>query len=183
MKRSTYTVISALILAAGLAWIWVSKAPPGSVSGGGIPAPQTGFQAPDFELTGLAGETYRLTELRGRPLLVNFWASWCVPCRSEMPAMERVFQQYRARGFLILAVNTTNQDRPAAVGAFTTELGLSFPILLDQDGSISDLYQLRALPTSFFIDERGTIKDVVIGGPMSEALLAIRVEQLLGGGG
>ncbi len=97
--------------------------------------------------------------------------------------MERVFQQYRARGFLILAVNTTNQDRPAAVGAFTTELGLSFPILLDQDGSISDLYQLRALPTSFFIDERGTIKDVVIGGPMSEALLAIRVEQLLGGGG
>lgn len=183
MKRSTYTILSVIVLTAGLAWIWASKAPPGSVSGGGIPAPQTGFQAPDFELTSLTGETYRLAELRGRPLLVNFWASWCTPCRSEMPAMERVYQQYREQGFLILAVNATGQDRMTNVGAFVAELGLSFPILLDQDGSITELYRVRALPSSFFIDERGTIKEVIIGGPMAEALLAIRVEQLLGGGG
>lgn len=183
MKAISNITLSVIILTAGLVWIWVSKAPPGSVSSSGIPAPQAGFQAPDFELTSLEGKTYRLSDLRGRPLLVNFWASWCAPCRSEMPAMERVYQQYREQGFLILAVNSTHQDQASKAGAFTAELGLSFPILLDQDGSISGLYRVRALPSSFFIDERGTIKEVVIGGPMAEALLAIRVEQILEGGG
>jgi len=181
MRTTILKPLAIVVLCAGLVWIWVSKAPPGSVSSGGIPAPQTGFQAPDFELVSLDGELFRLSELRGRPALVNFWASWCVPCRSEMPALERVYQKYRDQGFLILAVNATHQDDLDKARAFTAELGLSFPTLLDQSGEVSKLYQVRALPSSFFIDARGVIQDVIIGGPMAEALLAIRVEQLLEG--
>lgn len=93
--------------------------------------------------------------------------------------MEDVYQDYQGQGFVILAVNATNQDsRPEAL-AFAQELGLTFPILFDTTGEVSRLYQLRALPSSFFIDKNGVIQEVVIGGPMADALLRIRVEELL----
>jgi len=81
---------------------------------------------------------------------------------------------------LVLGVNSTNQDNPQAANAFAQQLGLTFPILFDRDGSVSKLYNVRALPSSFFIDADGIIQEVIIGGPMAEALLEIRVEQLLG---
>lgn len=173
-----YRIAAALLLCA--AWIWWSKAPAGSVSTGGIPAPQRGFQAPDFELIDADGVPRRLSDFRGQPVLLNFWASWCSPCKAEMPAMERIYQQYQTQGFVILAVNSTHQDNPANALGFASQLGLTFPILMDTNGDASRLYEVRALPSSFFIAENGRIEEVVIGGPMAEALLKIRVQQLLG---
>ncbi|MBC8503947.1 MAG: TlpA family protein disulfide reductase [Anaerolineales bacterium] len=167
-----------LILLLSAAWIWVSAAPEGSTSAGEIPAPQEGFLAPDFTLETLEGELMTLSELRGSPVLINLWASWCGPCRAEMPAMQRIHEKYGDE-FIILAVNATHQDSPNAAAAFVSELGLTFPILLDHDGSVSTQYQLRSLPTSFFVNRDGIIEEVVIGGPMSEALLQTRIESLL----
>lgn len=166
------------VLVAGAGWIWISRAPPGSTTDGDIPAPQEGFLAPDFSLETSTGETIRLSELRGHPVLLNVWASWCAPCRAEMPALERTYQDHASQGFLILGVNATSQDDPSRAVAFTEALGLTFPILFDYQGQVYRLYQVRALPTSFFIDAQGTIQEVVVGGPMSEALLQIRVQQL-----
>ncbi len=177
--KKYWTFISIAILALGAAWIWVSAAPPGGTTGGEIPAPAEGFLAPDFTLDTLDGTQITLSDLRGQVVLVNFWASWCPPCRTEMPAMERVYQDYAGQGFVILAVNATNQDSVEAARQFVAEQGLTFPILLDSSGSVSALYQMRSLPTSFFIGADGIIDEVVIGGPMSEALLRTRIENLL----
>lgn len=169
----------ALILALSAGWVWVSAAPEGSTTVGEIPAPQVGFLAPDFTLHSLNGETIHLADLRGQPVLINLWASWCPPCRAEMPAMQAVYESYQAQGFVILAVNATHQDTAASAAAFVAKNNLTFPILLDVDGQVSEAYQLRSLPTSFFVDSSGIIQEVVIGGPMAEALLRTRVETLL----
>jgi peroxiredoxin len=176
-----WTVFSVLILLAGAGWTWANRAAPGSTTAGAVPAPRQGFPAPDFSLETAQGQTITLSELRGRPVLINLWASWCVPCRTEMPALERVHRDYRDQGFVLLAVNATYQDSQQAAVDFAREHSLTFPILLDRDGKVSSgQYQLRALPTSFFVDPQGIIQEVVVGGPMSEALLRIRVEQLFG---
>jgi peroxiredoxin len=99
----------------------------------------------------------------------------------EMPAMQQVYDAYKDQGFTIVAVNATFQDSAADAQDFATELGLDFPIVLDVDGETADLYQLRSLPSSFFIDQDGQIREVVVGS-MSESLLRVRVEQLLKGG-
>jgi peroxiredoxin len=168
-----------LILAVSAVWIFLTAAQPGSVSTQGIPAPQEGFFAPDFTLPKLDGESLALSDFRGQPVLINLWASWCGPCRAEMPAMERVYQEYQREGFMVLAVNATNQDSEEDARFFAQQYGLTFPILLDVTGEVSQIYRLRALPTSFFVDPEGIIREVVIGGPMSEALLRTRVERLL----
>ncbi len=111
---------------------------------------------------------------------MNFWATWCPPCRAEMPAMQRVFRDYEDRGLIVLAVNSINQNSLNAVGEFIEQYGLTFPILLDDQGVVANEYQIRSLPTTFFIDSKGVIREIVIGGPMSEALLRSRIENMLG---
>jgi cytochrome c biogenesis protein CcmG/thiol:disulfide interchange protein DsbE len=135
---------------------------------------------PELNLADTRGEMYRLEDYRGKVVLVNFWASWCPPCRSEMPAMQQVYDDFREEGFIVLAVNSTHQDNLGDAISFAQVHKLSFPILLDRDGSAGRSYDVRSLPTSFFIDRDGIIQDVVVGGPMSEALLRIRAQQLLG---
>jgi cytochrome c biogenesis protein CcmG, thiol:disulfide interchange protein DsbE len=174
-----WKLFSILILLGGALWVWASAAAPDAVTAGQIPAPRKGFLAPDFALTDQNGSEYSLSDLRGQAVLVNMWASWCTPCRAEMPAMQTVYQDYHERGFEILAVNTTFQDDPNSALSFANELGLTFPLLWDIDGSTSSLYQIRAMPTSFFVKRDGTIDEVVIGGPMAEALLRVRIERLL----
>ena len=174
--------ISLLVLILGAGWIWVSRDPAGDSTQGELRAPQEGFRAPDFTLETFNGESFTLSELRGSAVLVNFWASWCPPCRSEMPAMQRVYEDFQDQGFIILAVNSTHQDNLGDAVTFAQVRELSFPILLDQDGAAGAAYDVRSLPTSFFIDSQGVIQDVVVGGPMSEALLRIRAEQLLEAG-
>lgn len=171
-----------LVLALGAVWIWLSAVPDGLPAASLAVSPQTGFAAPDFTLATLQGETVTLSELRGSPILLNVWASWCEPCKAEMPAIQRVSQEYQPAGLVVLALNSTIQDNPASVSAFLEEYGLTFPVPLDSDGSITRAYRVQALPTTFFVDARGIIREVVIGGPMSEASLRIRVEKLLQGG-
>ena len=175
-----WPVFSAAVLSLGVLWILASRVPVAATTGGSPPpSPREGFSAPDFALDTLDGEQISLSELRGKVVLVNFWASWCPPCRAEMPAIESVYRSYKGLGLEVLAVNTTNQDDVAAAASFDQELGLRFPIPLDHTGSVSASYNLRGLPSSYFIDQQGIISSVVVGGPMSEALVQSRIEELL----
>jgi len=174
-----FLLTSAVLLILGLGWIGISAGLPGGTDTPGIPAPKAGFLAPDFTLTTLEGEQVTLSDLRGQAVIVNIWASWCQPCRAEMPALQTVYDEYADQGLTLLAVNATSQDSVAAAAGFIDELGLDFPVLLDTDGEVGRLYQVSALPSTFFVLPDGTIQEVVIGGPMAEALLRTRVETLL----
>jgi cytochrome c biogenesis protein CcmG/thiol:disulfide interchange protein DsbE len=178
MQKNQRIILYILMLVTGASWIILSantiNAAPGNTS-----APQAGFAAPDFTLKTPTGETYKLSELRGQAVLLNLWATWCPPCRAEMPTIEKMYQEYKGRGFTVLAINMTYQDDPIKVMPFTLEYGLTFPILLEETGDVASVYQLRSLPSSYFVNRAGIIQEVVIGGPMSEALLRTRIEQIL----
>ena len=96
-----------------------------------------------------------------------------------MPTIEKVYQEYKDQGLVVLGVNSTIQDEPPQIVPFINEYNITFPILLDVNGEVSDLYELRSLPTSFFIGRDGVIKEVVVGGPMSEALLRTNIEEII----
>jgi peroxiredoxin len=168
-----------LAVAVSVFWIWLSFVPASATTGGLIPSPREGFLAPDFTLDTLDGSQITLSDLRGKVVVVNLWTSWCPPCRAEMPAIENVYQANKEQGLEVLAVNSTFQDSEANAAAFVQEMGLTFPILLDRDGGVSNRYQLRALPTTYFIDRQGVIRSVVPGGPMSESLIQSKVADLL----
>ena len=172
-------IIYGFFLTAGLFWIWFSAVPANAISTKPNPAPQSGFLAPDFTLKTFNGESISLSALRGKVILVNIWASWCPPCRTEMPAIERAYQVYKGKGLIVLAIDSTFQDTLAQAQTFVTENNLSFPILIDDYGLTTRLYRVQALPTSIFIGRDGIIRDVIIGGPMAEALIFSRVEKLL----
>ncbi len=178
-NRLRWTVFSALLLLAGSAWTIASRVPAAATTGGLIPSPRQGFLAPDFTLDQLDGEPITFSDLRGKAVVLNLWASWCPPCQAEMPALQAAYQQDGGRGLVVLAVNTTFQDREADAAAFVENHGLTFPVALDRDGSTSRRYLLRALPSTFFIDPDGVITRVVIGGPMSEATIRSAVAELL----
>lgn len=142
--------------------------------------PQKGFQAPDFQLNDLDGNSYQLNELIGKAVVINVWASWCKPCQAEMPALQNIYEKYKNDNIEFLAVNNTRQDSLSSVRKFVSDYNLTFPILLDYEGKVSSSYQIGALPTTFFIDPNGIIQEIIIGGPMSEALLDIRVNRIIG---
>lgn len=174
-RRLAFTIILTL----GLVWIFLSADKNAASFAGTTAAPHQGFLAPDFSLPTTSGETIRLSDLRGQAVLVNLWATWCPPCRAEMPAIEKVHNEYKDDGLVVLAINMTYQDTASAVMPFVQEHGLTFPILLDESAVVGRAYQLRSLPSSFFITREGIINEVVIGGPMAEALLRTRVEAIL----
>lgn len=180
--RRNWTAFSIIVLVVGLGWMVFTPPLPGTTTGGQIPAPGEGFLAPDFALQDSQGQTVRLSDLRGQPVMVNFWASWCAPCKAEMPAMQEVYDAYADQGFTILAVNTTFQDDRANADAFAAERGLTFPLLYDLDGAVSSQYQVRSMPSTFFVGADGTIRKVVYGGPMAEAMLRAEIERLLAEG-
>ena len=177
MNRTQRIILYTLVLIAGAAWI-VLSAQSGEADTTG-PAPQTGFLAPDFTLYTAKGESFTLSELKGQAVLVNVWATWCPPCEAEMPAIEKMYNEYKAQGFVVLAVNSTFQDNPLDIAPFIESRNLTFPILLDETSDVSRAYQVRSLPSSYFINRQGIISEVVIGGPMSEALLRTRIEEAL----
>jgi cytochrome c biogenesis protein CcmG, thiol:disulfide interchange protein DsbE len=179
MTQSQRIIFYILILIAGASWIALSAETTNASLSGNAPAPQVGFPAPDITLKTPDGETYVLADLKGQAVLVNLWATWCPPCRAEMPAIQKMYEEYKDQGFIVLAVNMTYQDNPLAVVPFAEEYGLTFPILLDETTDTSRAYQVRSLPSSYFINRYGIITEVVIGGPMSEALLRTRIENAL----
>ncbi len=130
-----------------------SETAAGSASSGALPEP--GDIAPGFTLTDVDGNEVTLAQFRGRPVMLNFWATWCAPCRLEMPEMEQAQQDYAADGLAILAIN---QEEPAErVMSFMDELGLTFTAPLDEDGDVSAQYGAFFLPSSVFINAEGEI--------------------------
>jgi len=167
-----------LVLLLGSAWIALSV-PQGSTSGGLIPSPRTGFLAPGFQLETLDRKPIDLEELRGQVVVINLWASWCPPCRAEMPALQHVYEDLMDQGLVVLGVNMTAQDTESRAAEFVQEFGLTFPILLDRSGLVGKLYQSRALPTTFFVGRDAVIREVVVGGPLNEVTLRANVQPLL----
>jgi cytochrome c biogenesis protein CcmG/thiol:disulfide interchange protein DsbE len=170
-----------LLLVAGIVWIALSRVPgeEALARGDRPPAPQVGFAAPDFTLETRDGGAIRLSDLRGQVVVLNFWATWCPPCRAEMPALQQVYAKYRDQGFAVLAVDVAEGE--AQVTPFADQQGLTFPILLDRDGSVSNLYQVRAMPSTYFVDRSGVIRQVTLGGPMTAAFIESQVTGLLAG--
>jgi peroxiredoxin len=121
-----------------------------------------GKPAPDFSLTDLAGRTVRLANLRGRIVFVNVWASWCEPCRQEMPAMQVLYQRLAGPDFEMLAVNA-DQGPSEEVTRFVETMGLTFPVLRDPDLLIAQRYQVTGYPETFVIDRNGTVVEHAIG--------------------
>ncbi len=124
-------------------------------------APVVGAVAPDFTLVNLEGKNVSLSDFQGQPVMINLWATWCGPCRIEMPTIQSRFEKYRDEGFIVLAVNF--DERKADVQAFGDEFGLTFQILLDPGAKVQKLYRTRSYPTSFFVDRKGVIQVQHIG--------------------
>jgi peroxiredoxin len=119
--------------------------------------PEVGYLAPDFSLPSLGGQTVRLSDLRGKAVLLNFWATWCAPCRLEMPTMDKAYQEYKSRGLEILAVSL-DAGSNSVVKHFMQELKLDFPVLLDPDMEVLRLYRMVGIPASFLIDKQGIVR-------------------------
>lgn len=178
-RPNRITVFTGLLVL-GVIWTFVSRIPVNNPPGtGSPPSPREGFSAPDFNAELLDGSRITLSELRGQAVVLNVWATWCPPCRSEMPALEKVYNDFKARGVVLIGLNLTSQDSEKAVIDFVQEYGLSFPVALDRDGSVQKKYKISGYPTTFFIDADGIIRSVVVGGPMSAALIQSKVEDLL----
>ena len=114
--------------------------------------------APDFTLHAMGGPNLRLKEQRGRVVMVNFWATWCAPCRQEMPHLNRLYEKYRGAGFVLLGVNVDDDTSKAAEVA--AKLGVTFPVLLDTEKSVSKLYDLSTMPSTVIIDRDGKVRYV-----------------------
>ncbi|MCS7221446.1 MAG: TlpA disulfide reductase family protein [Anaerolineae bacterium] len=179
MRRSRWLrpTLLAAVAALGLAWIQMSRVP----SSGPASAPPTearvGFTAPDFTLPQVDGQMLSLRELRGQVVILNFWATWCAPCRAEMPALDRVYRDRHKDGVAVVGVNQL--EAAIQVQRYLGQLSLSFPIALDERGKVGRIYRVHALPTTYFVDRQGIIRDMVIGGPMSEATLQSKIAALL----
>ena len=125
------------------------------------PLPQP-MAAPEFTLQGEDGKTHRLTDYRGKVVVLNFWATWCPPCRYEMPSMERAHQKVQGEDIVLLAVNVGESEDQ--VFEFTGQYPVSFPLLLDTDGAVIKKYPVIGLPTTFVIDPRGVVTHRAVGG-------------------
>ncbi len=169
MELKRWNLLLFVLLLVGLAWIWVNRVPGDATnaSAGLPPAPAVGHPAPDFSLTTLSGEPFTLSGLRGTPVVLNFWATWCPPCRAELPELQAASERLAGQ---VAIIGVNQAEAPAEVKAFVTSLGLTFPMPLDVNADASRLYAVRSLPTTFFIDRQGIIRHIQIG-PVTEATL------------
>ncbi len=135
---------------------------------------------PDFELATLTGETVTLSELKGKKVMLNFWASWCGPCKAEMPHMEQYYKkQKESDGVEVIAVNLTKAERKGleAVEQFVEAYGLTFPIPLDEDGKLMQTYEVITIPTTYLIGTDGAVAQM-IRGPMDEETMKDLMDQI-----
>ena len=183
---ATWAVLAALVglAAAWLVWARVNGAPGGGFGWGPLDSilaasmdRQIAQPAPPFTLADPSGTTVSLEELRGQVVLVNFWATWCLPCRAEMPELDEFAREYQGAGFRVLAVNVL--EDADAVRRFGEELQLELPLLVDPHGEVYRAYGVQGLPTSFLVDPEGVIRHVQLG-VVSRRFLQARVPALLG---
>lgn len=163
MKRILISIL-VLVLTAGLLMSGCSSPPN---PGGSGQAPQIGKPAPDFNLQSLDGQSVSLSGLRGKPVLINFWATWCPPCRIEMPYIQQVYDEWADKGLAILAIDVG--ESPSEVRESMESRNLSFPVLLDTAGDVALQYNVRAIPTTLFLDKDGILQTVKVGAFSSKA--------------
>jgi peroxiredoxin len=132
----------------------------------GSRVPTVGMQAEDFRLTDLAGKEQSLGQYRGKIVLLNFWATWCKPCTTEMPAMQTTYDKLRDKGFVVLAVNELEDD--AKVREHIKQYGHTFPVLMDHDNKVANQFGVFGLPVSVFIDQEGRVQEYIKGGLLTE---------------
>lgn len=141
--------------------------------------PFRGYLAPDFELTDLEGDIHRLSDFRGKVVLLNFWATWCGPCRREMTTFQAQLEKSEGEGLAILAVN--NDESEDLIRFFIDGLDLTFPILLDPGAKVQELYRVQRYPASFFVDPDGVIRFIHLGlltdKQLDDYLVRIKTEQ------
>jgi cytochrome c biogenesis protein CcmG, thiol:disulfide interchange protein DsbE len=177
-SHSSWKLVGLLALTAvvGLWWIAYSQVGDGLVVvDDQHAAPLPGFVAPDFELTAVVGPPISLSQLRGKPVVLNFWATWCPPCRAEMPYFQAVSDNYAGR---VVVIGVDQGEPLEQVAAFANSVGVTYPLALDLDSRISRVYQVHALPTTFFIDRHGIVRELHTG-IISQAVLEERIERLL----
>lgn len=134
--------------------------------------------APDFTLKDLNGKPHRLSDYRGNVVLLNFWATWCPPCRHEMPSMQRAYEALQDRGFVIVGVEVG--EGWETVAPFVDQMHVTYPILLDESSSISRQWRVVGLPMTYVIDPRGRVVDAIVGGrDWSDPALRARLIKLL----
>jgi thiol-disulfide isomerase/thioredoxin len=183
--RSRGFWITLILLALILGWNWIAFSRTlfqnGQNKAGalGEAAPLAGHPAPPFELVTLDGETLRLSDLKGKPVILNFWATWCGPCRAEFPEFQKAAVDNADR-LVIIGVNHTSTDQAELVPDFLAEFGVTFPIALDQKGELSKAYQLKGLPTTIFIDSNGVVNELFMG-PLNKAYIESKISELSGG--
>jgi peroxiredoxin len=180
MKKNTFIGIAITISLLSLVWIFITPILlPTDSSMVEAAAPHKGFYAPAFTLETIQGETVKLSDYNGSPVLVFLWASWCSVCKRTMPRLQTVYNDYAKEGFEVLAVNLTYQDTLSTAETYFVSKAYTYPMLLDRDGSLAQEYRVHALPTSVLIAPDGKITDVVIGSGMNEGFLRARLNDLL----
>jgi peroxiredoxin len=142
--------------------------------------PKIGFRAPDFTLQTLSGETVRLSDLVGRPVVISYWTTWCIPCQNELPILQQLFQEFQSQGLTVVTINAIDQDSVQDVQTMVGEKGMTMPVLLDQGDQFASAYGALFFPTTIFVDASGVIRYIRLGDS-SEADLRTKVENLLAG--
>lgn len=173
--------LAALLLIVTLTVIWPQLE--GGAAAQRSTTARVGFVAPEISVPqlvqGRQGATAHLSSLAGHPVVVNFWATWCVPCRQEFPAFQAKYQKYGAsKGLIVVGVNAESDGGPSAAEQFVKDMGATFPIWLDSTGGAEEAYRVQALPTTVFVDRSGLIQDLIVGGPMTEDYMEKELERI-----
>lgn len=150
-KRLVIRTLVLLLLASAIIFSIVSKDK--------VKVLAVGDKAPDFELVDLDGNTHRLSDYKGQGVFLNFWGTWCGPCKTEMPYMEHQYNEFKEKGVQVLAINIAESN--LKVESFKDQYGLSFPIAIDKNGSVKEAYNIVPLPTTFLINEEGEIEQII----------------------
>ena len=171
MKRTNHKLLPCLLLVGAMflisgTLVWAM----------GSRVPAVGTTAEDFQLTDLAGRQQSLSQYRGKVVLVNFWATWCKPCTTEMPAMQAMYDKLQDQGFVVLAVNELEDE--IKVREHIQQHGHTFPVLLDSDNKVANQFGVFGLPVSVFIDEKGVVREYIKGGLLTEQIIRDTVARI-----